>query len=104
MRKFNFNILVSVALVFASLGFSFSAPVFTIQNKKDACNGLQNGSFDILVTSATGSVSAFIFNGGHSPNPIGPISLTVGVATSVTGLVGIAGGNFTLVVVSDAVT
>ncbi|HCW08541.1 MAG TPA: hypothetical protein DGG95_14375, partial [Cytophagales bacterium] len=93
--------ILFLAFALTSASVVFSQPTFTISNKKDACNGLQNGSFDITVSAGTGTVSAFVFNAGHSPNPIGPISLTVGVPTSVTGLVGTGAGNSTLVVVSD---
>ncbi|MBS1505503.1 MAG: gliding motility-associated C-terminal domain-containing protein [Bacteroidetes bacterium] len=77
---------------------SIAQPVFTLQNKKDACNALQNGSFDINVTSATGAISAFVFSSGP---PIGPLTLSVGTPFSVTNLKGSGAGVSYLVVVSD---
>jgi hypothetical protein len=98
MRTSNKIFFLSLALGCLSAISALSQPVFSIQNKKDACNGLQNGSFDINVTSGTGSISAFIFSSGA---PIGPVTLTVGTPTTISSLKGTAGGTSYLVVVSD---
>ncbi|GIV35679.1 MAG: hypothetical protein KatS3mg032_0058 [Cyclobacteriaceae bacterium] len=74
-------------------------PAFTIQNKKDACDGLSNGSFEILVTAANPPpLRAFIFG----PPDQGPYNLTVGVPFLISGLPGQPSGKTYLVVVQDA--
>ncbi|MBS1680198.1 MAG: gliding motility-associated C-terminal domain-containing protein [Bacteroidetes bacterium] len=98
MRRSNFfHVLASAVFFFASAGLSFSQPTFSIQNKKDACNSLQNGSFDILVTAATGSVSASVFGPPNTPST----PITIGTPLSITNLKGTAGGYSYLVVVTD---
>ncbi|MEK6780640.1 MAG: hypothetical protein AABY93_02985, partial [Bacteroidota bacterium] len=88
--------LISAVLLSATTGFS-QLPNFTIDNKKDACNALPNGSFDINLISSTGSTTAIIFSVGPS---IGPIVLSPGL-NPITGLIGTVGGRAYLVVVSD---
>lgn len=98
-RRFTFYpVLLFFIFSLASATASLAQPVFTIQNKIDACNGLSNGSFDILVTSGSGTISGFVFSSGP---PIGPISLTQGVPQTVSGLSGLATGKPYLVVVAD---
>ncbi len=90
------------AIIFFA-GVSFAQPTFTIQNKKDACDGLANGSFEVLVSAAsTPPLRVFVFG----PPDQGPINATIGVPLLITGL---EGGNGTpsftktyLVVVQDA--
>ncbi len=55
-------------LIFFTLTLSLTAlvsraqnPVFTIQNIKDACDGLANGSVDVVVTSAVGNITILVF-------------------------------------------
>jgi hypothetical protein len=79
-KRFTFlSVFLSFGLLLASATISLAQPVFSIQNKKDACDNLANGSFQILVTSGTGTISGFVFSSGA---PIGPINLTVGVASN----------------------
>jgi gliding motility-associated-like protein len=90
-----FRFLFFAAALFYSATL-IAQPTFTIQNKKDACDGLDNGSFEILVSAATTPpLRAFIFG----PPDQGPINLTVGVAQTISGL---DGGKTYLVVVQDA--
>ena len=99
MRRFiNTSLLFSVAFLLASATLSLAQPVFTTQNKKDACNNLANGSFDVLVTSGTGPVEAYVFSSGA---PIGPIPITLNVPSNVSGLTGTVSGRSYLIVVSD---
>ncbi|MBL7858348.1 MAG: gliding motility-associated C-terminal domain-containing protein [Cyclobacteriaceae bacterium] len=78
---------------------SLAQPVFTIQNKKDACDGLANGSFEVLVSSAnTPPLRVFVFG----PPDFGPINATVGVPVPITGLPGTVGGKSYLIIVQDA--
>lgn len=91
-------LLFKLFLLF-QLANTLAQPVFTIQNKKDACDGLNNGSFEILVTSANPPpLRAFIFG----PPDQGPYNLTVGVPFLVSGLPGLPGGKTYLVVVQDS--
>src|SRR5688572_18413884 len=91
------SILITGGFLFSSLISFAQAPVFTIQNKKDACDGLPNGSFGVLVTSATTGLSIRVFG---PPNQ-GPFSPTVGVPFPISGLQGTAGGKLYLVLVQD---
>jgi gliding motility-associated-like protein len=101
-KRFTFlSVFLSFGLLLASATISLAQPVFSIQNKKDACDNLANGSFQILVTSGTGTISGFVFSSGA---PIGPINLTVGVPQTVSGLSGLpapAGTTYLIVVADD---
>ena len=93
--------LLNLILISGIVLLSFTAvsqPVFTIENKKDACDGMANGSLEILVTSASGDVVAFIFSSGA---PIGPLTPIVGEPLLVSGLVGTAAGREYTVIVAD---
>lgn len=89
------------ALIFCS-GISLAQPTFTIQNKKDACDGLSNGSFEVLVSSANPPpLRIFVFG----PPDLGPINATVGTPLLISGLPGgVASGSSRsyIVVVQDA--
>ncbi|MEO7992231.1 MAG: SprB repeat-containing protein, partial [Chryseolinea sp.] len=90
--------LLTGAFIFCA-ATSLAQPVFTVQNKKDACDGLANGSFEVLVTSAnTPPLRVFVFG----PPDAGPINATVGVPVPITGLPGTVGGKSYLVIVQDA--
>ncbi|MFN3841183.1 MAG: SprB repeat-containing protein, partial [Cyclobacteriaceae bacterium] len=97
-RPLLFKLSLSLLFAFAT-SFILAQPVFTIQNKKDACDGLNNGSFEILVSSANPPpLRAFIFG----PPDQGPHNLTVGVPFPVTDLPGLPGGKTYIVIVQDA--
>src|SRR5688572_27123020 len=91
------SILITGGFLFFSLLSFAQAPVFTIQNKKDACDGINNGSFEVLVSAASTGLTIQVFG----PPGQGPFSPTVGVPFPITGLQGLAGGKNYLVVVAD---
>src|SRR5882762_9637044 len=53
--------IVSSLLLFIGVTFAFAQPTFTITNVKNACAGLNNGSFDVNIITANGSVTLLIF-------------------------------------------
>ncbi len=73
-------------LLFGAILFSFETygqkPVFTVNNIKGACEGFPNGSFEVTVTSASGTADIFYFGPAFG----GPIPASVGVPVSITGL------------------
>ncbi|MEP6734597.1 MAG: gliding motility-associated C-terminal domain-containing protein [Chryseolinea sp.] len=92
-----FKLLAFIGLFLLSYK-TYAQPVFTIQNIKGACEGSPNGSFDVLVTSATGPINIFVFG---PPNQ-GPISASLNVPVTITGLAGaISPGKSYFVVVQD---
>src|SRR6188472_4295772 len=94
------KLLTAFALFIGSFS-AFAQPTFVIQNIRGACGGFNNGSFELLVTSATGPVSVFVLG----PPNTGPIGVTVGVPFLVSNLPGGTApvGNY-LVVVQDVAT
>lgn len=84
MLKSSRAAIVTVVLVLASFATVNAQAVVTIDNKKDACNGLFNGSFRITVTSGTAPLSLFVFGIGFGQIVTSP--LTQGVPFNVTGL------------------
>ena len=86
------------------LSISFQAiaqPTVVIQNVKNACDGLNNGSFEILVTAANPPpLDATIFG---PPNQ-GPFALTVGVPFTVSNLPVRVGGYIVIVQDPDGST
>ncbi len=94
-------LLLILGALFFCTGLSFAQPVFTIENKKDACDGLSNGSFEVHVTDAVPPpLRVFVFG----PPDVGPLAATVGTPLLITGLPGgpAPGGKTYLVVVQDA--
>ncbi|MBX2941932.1 MAG: gliding motility-associated C-terminal domain-containing protein [Cyclobacteriaceae bacterium] len=78
---------------------SIAQPTVSIQNVKNACDGLANGSFEILVTAANNpplEVNVF------GPPNQGPFALTVGVPFMVSNLLGSPGGRSYVIIVQDA--
>lgn len=94
-------LLFILGALFFCTGLSFAQPTFTIQNKKDACDGLSNGSFEVLVSVANPPpLRVFVFG----PPDQGPLAATVGVPLVISGLPGgpAPGGRSYIVVVQDA--
>ena len=92
-----FNLLLGLALL--SSWSSVAQPTVIIQNVKNACDGLDNGSLEILVTAANNPpLDASVFG---PPNQ-GPFSLTVGVPFLVSNLTGSPGGRNYVIIVQDA--
>ena len=75
---------LSVGLFLALAYMGVAQPVYTIQNIKGSCEGLSNGSFEVLVTAATGNVSVFFFG-----PPSGGPAATVGVPVVISNLPGL---------------
>ncbi|MDH4297599.1 MAG: SprB repeat-containing protein, partial [Cyclobacteriaceae bacterium] len=80
---------------------SYAQPAFSVQNVKGACEGFNNGSFEVLVTAGTGTIEVFYFGGG--PFFGGPIAATIGTPVLITGLAGAAfpGRSYTIIVQDD---
>jgi gliding motility-associated-like protein len=60
MKKLIPICVLILASSFASTQNAVAAPTFTIQNEVHNCNGLSNGSFDIVVTAVTGGTTLTI--------------------------------------------
>jgi SprB repeat len=90
-----FKLFVPVGLLFFSYTSYGQLPAFSIQNVKGACEGFSNGSIEVLVTSATGSVNVFYFG----PAVGGPFAATIGIPLPLTGLA--SSGIPYLIVVQD---
>ena len=93
--------ILKAFFIVGALFFSYKAyaqPTFAIQNVKGACEGSPNGSFEVLVTSGTGTITVFSFG----PPTQGPVVATVGVPVLISNLSGLATpGKPYLVVVQD---
>ena len=63
MLSKTFKLLVLIGFLFLSFK-SYAQPAFTIQNVKGACEGFNNGSFEVLVTAGSGTIEIFYFGGG----------------------------------------
>src|SRR6185295_8877133 len=55
------RLFIASSLLFIGVTFAFAQPTFTITNVKDACAGLNNGSFDVNILTANGTVTLLIF-------------------------------------------
>jgi hypothetical protein len=92
------KLLFAVGVLFLSYS-GFAQPVFTVQNVKGSCDGFNNGSMEVLVTSATGTPNVYYF---VTPFLFGPFPATVGVPLLVPNLAGAPSpGRSHLVVVQD---
>src|SRR5262245_6197689 len=54
------RLLIAASLLFATSGV-WAQPTFSILNVKNSCAGLNNGSFDVKILTANGSVNLLIF-------------------------------------------
>ena len=99
-----FTKILKLLVLVGALSFSYKSiaqPTFTVQNVKGACEGFPNGSFDVLVNSASGAVNIFYFSG---PLFGGPFPATVGTPITIPGLAGSPfPGRVYQLVVQDAV-
>ncbi len=77
MKKLYFKYFLT--LLFFLTGFTAysQAPVFEINNIKQPCNGLANGSFEVLVTGGDPDFSLFVF-GSRGGAPISNLKITQG--------------------------
>ena len=89
------KLTVFLAAFFISLN-TFGQLAATFTNKKDACDGLNNGSVDVTVTGSTGSITVNFFG---PPNKT--VFPTDGVPEPVTGLAPRTSPSEYLIVVQD---
>src|SRR5688500_7050083 len=73
VRKYLLTVFLSVFVLSAA----FAQAVVTIDQKKDACNGLFNGSFRITVTSGDEPLSYFMIGINFSQQASGPLDVNV---------------------------
>ena len=95
----SFSLFKVIAIFFIALLTSidaFSQLTGIFANRKDACDGLDNGSIDITVTGSTGIINVQVFG------PPGYIfGATEGVTQTVSGMSGAANPKEYLFVITD---
>ena len=69
--------IVKLLAAFGLFLFSLSAyaqPTFVVQNIKGSCEGFNNGSMEVIVTSGVEPVTVFLIG----PPNLGPFTATIG--------------------------
>jgi len=87
-RRFSFLI----AFLFVSAVHLLAQPTVLLQNQKDACDGMNNGSIDVLATAGVAPVELFLFG---PTTTLTFVPLTVGIPLTVPAL---EPGLFTVIV------
>lgn len=95
-----------LALLLLSGVSAFAVPVYTIQNVKDACGGQANGSFDVVITSASPNganhLRIQVFGPPDSFFDLGVPALTdYPITVSITNLPGAVAGFSYVIIVRD---